>query len=54
MTDYHAPARDDPNGTRATCQSHPARVIRIWGMNAATALHEHPVICSECRKPFMP
>jgi hypothetical protein len=29
-------------------------VIRIWGKNAATALREHPVICSQCGKPFTP
>jgi hypothetical protein len=46
--------KSNSNGVSARCQCQPPRTIRMRGTDAAADLRERPVICTVCRKPFMP
>jgi hypothetical protein len=61
MTEWQPPAplprsarKSGGNGIAARCQCQPPRTIRMRGIDAATDLREHPVVCSVCGKPFTP
>jgi hypothetical protein len=61
MTEWQPPAplprsvrKSGGNGISARCQCQPPRTIRMRGIDAATDLRDHPVVCTVCGKPFTP
>ena len=52
MASWEPPGGQSSTWFMATCACDPPRTIRLRGKKAADDLREHPIICSECGKPF--
>jgi hypothetical protein len=53
MATWEPPGGQASTWFTAICACDPPRTIRLRGKKAADDLREHPIICSECGKPFI-